>query len=169
MKEIKDAHKNGITNIKYFSDENNKKEYLLTVSRCDRNIKLWDLKNYNKIFDIIAYGNGCINSVWYLKDRSYNYILTSNNHYECIKVFNLKGNMIKKIEDSYDKVYFIDVFYDKKNNNNYIVTGNEGYLKSYDYNNNKLYYRYNDKHNKKNIFFYAAIMNEIENEIKLIV
>ena len=63
---------------------------------------------------------------------------------ESMKVFDLKGNKIKEINDSKDTVYYIDVYYDNNLFKNYIITGNEKDVKSYDYNVNKLYHQYSN-------------------------
>ena len=53
--------------------------------------------------------------------------------YIFILIFDFDGNKIKEINDSKDKTLLIDTFYDKKNEKIYIITINEGYIKSYDY------------------------------------
>jgi len=42
------------------------------------------------------------------------------------------------------KTYFIDTFYDTLSNKRFILTGNDNYIKSYDYKNNNLYKKYFD-------------------------
>ena len=43
---------------------------------------------------------------------------------------------MKEINYTNDSSYYIDTYYDKELLKNYIITGNEGYIISYDYNNN---------------------------------
>ena len=57
----------------------------------------------------------------------------------------LSGNEIIKINDSYGSTNFIDSFFDIKTSKNYIITGNIGCIKSFDYNENKLYHIYSDE------------------------
>ena len=56
-----------------------------------------------------------------------------------IKIFDLKGIKLDEICELKEGV-FIDIFNDNKNKKNYIIIGNEGCSKSYDFNNKKLYY-----------------------------
>ena len=44
-------------------------------------------------------------------------------YYEPIKVYNLKGDLIKKIKDS-DDTAFLDTYYDKNSGINFIINGN---------------------------------------------
>ena len=80
-------------------------------------------------------------------------IITCNiSNQEPIKVFDFKGNKKKEINDSKDISYFIDVYYDNNLFKNYIITSNENDVKSYDYNENKLYHQYsNNKESYLNI------------------
>ena len=87
---------------------------------------------------------------------------------ENIKIFNLDGDEIKEINDSNDHCFFIDTYYDNNCSKNFIITGNLGYLKSYDFDNNKLYHKYYDNENIKKMAHFSAVINKNENLIKLI-
>ena len=96
------------------------------------------------------YEDGYLYSACFINYNNNNYIIVSNTNYcfpEPIKVYDFKGNKIKEINDSCDDTFYIDNFYDKKTSKNYIITGNEGFIKSYDYNENKLFYKYSDNDN----------------------
>ena len=69
------------------------------------------------------------------------------------------------MENSNDRTYIIDSFFDKKLCKNYIISGCCGYVKSYDFNTNKIYHKYND--NDK-IFHNSIIINNLEEIVKLI-
>ena len=84
---------------------------------------------------------------------------------ENLKVYDLNGNKIKEINSSNDKTLFIDSFYNKKNSTNYILTGNKGFIKSYNFNENQLYHEYPD--NKK-MSHLCIVINDKEDIIKLI-
>ena len=60
---------------------------------------------------------------------------------------------------------FIDTYYDKKLSKMYIITCNYWYVKSYDYNNNKLFHRYLSKCSGKHI---NIVIKYNEKNIKLI-
>jgi len=88
------------------------------------------------------------------------------NNLDYIKVYDFDRNKIKEINNSKDAVYFIDSYYDNKLFKNYIITGNNGYVKSYDYDNNELYHKYGD--DKKNIFHNSLVITINEKNINSI-
>ena len=77
------------------------------------------------------------------------FIVSCNDYYpdqpDYIKIFNLKGKEIKVINNSNERSFFIDTYYDNKYDKNYILVGNKNYVKSYDYYHNKLYNKYCDE------------------------
>ena len=86
-----------------------------------------------------------INSACFLNYKNEIYILSSNSQIyiaEQIKVYNLKGNIIQKINDSNDNIYFIDIYYDNELSNIYILISSKKYCKSFNYKQNKLYHKY---------------------------
>ena len=96
------------------------------------------------------------------------YILTSNIFgSEPIKVFNLEGIKIKEINNSKDYVNYIDIYYDNKSSKPYVLTGNTGFVKSYDYNKNIVYHTYKDNDNAFQNHYSLRIKNE-NNLTKLI-
>ena len=100
-----------------------------------------------------------LRSVCFLKENNQIFIITSNFYYcssEPIKIFDFNGDLIKEINYSNEKTYFIDSFYDKELFRNYILTGNVGYVKSYDYNENKIYHKYDDNNTR---YHYKIIIN----------
>ena len=112
--------------------------------------------------------NGDIDSACFLYDNYQNYIISSNDsHKKCesIKIFDFNGNKIKEINDSRERVFFIDTYYEKKIYKNYIITGNYGYIKSYDYNENRIYHKYSENDKSSHL---SIIVNNKEEIIKLI-
>ena len=79
-----------------------------------------------------------------------------------IIIFDFKGNTIKEINNSKDKIYFIDTYYDNRLSKNFIITGCEHYVKSYDYDKNEIYHKY-PKENKS--AYHGVIINNYKNEI----
>lgn len=55
----------------------------------------------------------------------------------------------------------MDAFYDNLSHKDYVITGNEGFVKSYDYVNNKTYHKYEDlkENNENNSFHTSLILN----------
>ena len=69
---------------------------------------------------------------------------------------------------SNESTFFIDVYYDSISKKNFILTGNENYVKSYDYNSNsanKLYHKYYENNNGSHK---SVIINDKQKIIKLI-
>ena len=122
---------------------------------------LLSLKNINQ--------NGFLYSGTILNNNNQNYIITSNcDFYKCepIKIFDFKGNKIKEINNSDYSTYIIDIYYDNNYNKNYIVTGNDGYVISYDFNENKIYHKYSENEDKYSHF--NLLTSNINKIIKLI-
>ena len=150
ISEIKNAHNEYITNFRHYLDKNKKMDLIISISSEDNNIKLWNIINWTIICDIKLINNkGYLHSACFLniKDKDSTYIITSNDNYgnsEFIKVFNFNGKKIKEIGSSNERTFFIDTYYDNKFNIYYIITGNYSYVKSYNYNENKIYHKYFD-------------------------
>lgn len=165
--QINNAHNKYITNFRHYLDKIYKKDLLISISRDDNNIKLRDANNLNCLYDFRnIYKDGNIYSACFLNDNKENYILVSNyGIYESIKIFNLKGEKIKDLTNSYEMTYFIDTYYDNKASKYFIFTGNYGYVKSYDYKENEIIHKYIDKNN--NAAHCSIIFNENNEEMQL--
>ena len=160
INEIKRAHDNYISNFRHYLDNINKRDLVMSISAIDNNIKIWNINNLECLVNIRNINqDGFLYSSCILNDNNKAYIVTSNQNIfnlESIKIFDFNGNKIKEINDSNDSVFCIDSFYDIKYSKSYIVTGNNGYIKSYDFNENKLYHKYMEGNNNdhKNIIIY---------------
>jgi len=170
INEIKNAHNNYITNFRSFFDKNNKRDLIISISDKDNNIKLWNANNWTCLLNITNVNKeGYLNSACFLNDEFYNlYIVTSNFYYvssESIKVYDLNGKKIKEINESNEKVIFIESYYDDNYSKSYIIISNHEYVKSYDYNNNALYHKYNDYIKR---LHFSLIIKKYEEVIKLI-
>ena len=173
VNEIKKAHNDYITNFRHYFDKINNRDLMISISCDDNNIKLWNINNWECLNNFKEVNeNGWIYSSCFLNDKNEIYIITSycndnlsNLPNEPIKVFDLYGNLARTINDSNDNIYFIDTFYDKKLSKNYIITGNKNFIKSFDYEENKLYYKYGDETENENN---SIIVNNNNDIIKLI-
>ena len=171
VNEIKKAHKDKITNFRHYLDENNERDLLLSISSKNNNLKVWYFQNFECIYNFEKINkNGYLNSACFLNDNNEIYILTSHyrfssNKTEFIKIFDLKGNKIKEFDESNEQTVFVDIFYDKKLNKKYILTGNYKYIKSFYFEENSLYQIYND--NDYN-YHDSVIINNNEKIIKMI-
>ena len=133
-------------------DKNNKRDLIMVLIH-DNCIKIWNAKNFECLLSIQNINKkGYLYSGCFLKDSNQIYIVTSNISYldcEPIKIYDLNGNLKKEINNSNDKTYFIDIFYDNKSLKKYIIVGSDGFVKSYDYSKNELYKKYLDYYNKE--------------------
>ena len=149
INEIKNAHLYYINNFRHYLDKDNLRDLLISISSFDNNIKLWNINKLECLLDIKnIYKNGEIFSSCFLNNNNKLFIVSSNDYYPDvpgpIKVFNLEGILIKIIKNSKERTFFIDTFYDNKAYKNYIFTGNKNFIKSYDYDRNRLFHIYND-------------------------
>ena len=172
INEIKNAHKEYISCFRYYFDNTNKRDLVISLSSNLHysNIKLWNINNLELILNIEKLTNyGFLKSACFLNDsKGGSYIVTCfTMHYkknpEPIKVYDFKGNKTKEINDSEDSAYYIDNYYDDNLNKNFILTGNIGYIKSYDYNENKIYHKYYE--NSENNFGHLSIIINKKKEI----
>ena len=153
ISEIKNAHNDYITNFRHYLDEIKKVDLVMSISSMDNNVKIWDIYNWNLLCDIKNINNkGSLHSACFLNyklgNNYINYIITCNDNYyntELIKVFDFNGTKIKEINNSNNRTFFIDTYYDNKMRKNYILAGTNSFIKSYDFNENKIYHKYVDK------------------------
>ena len=149
IKEIKNAHNNNINNFRHCSDQKNKIDLIISISSQDNNVKLWNFLNMELLYNFEEMNDsGSLKSACFINDNNQIYLVISNSNnfdkVKPIKIFDLRGNQVKEINNSKDDTYFIDSFYDEKISKNFIITGNYYDVKSYDYNENNLYFKYFD-------------------------
>ena len=161
ISKIYSNHTEYITNFVHFLDKINKRDLVMSISSKNNNIKIWNIKSWECILNLSqVYKKGWLFSACFLSEKNNNYIITSNYNEkssDSIKVFDFKGNKIKEIEGSKDETLFIISNHDKKFSKIYILTGNCNYVKSYDYDTNKLYRKYTDKENGNH---YSIVVKE---------
>ena len=173
VNEIKKAHTEDITNFRYYLDKNNKWDLILSISGTNNNIKIWNINTFECILNIQNVNNtGILKSSCFLYNNNTIFIITSNynddenNVKEAIKAFDLNGNKIKEINDSNDDIIYITSYYDNNLSTNYIISGNNGYIISYNFNDNSIYMKYVDG---KNYYDHSSIIIiESEEIIKMI-
>ena len=168
--EIKFINNENITAFYHYLDEKNKMDLVMTISSMNNNLRIWNVKNWQCLLYINkVYNENVLYSSCLLFENTNRYIIVSNCNYfgdsELIKVFDFNGNIIKEINESNDATLLIDIYFDKNNEKNYIVTGNKNYLKSFDYNKNKVYHKYYEYYNGAHFNF---VINEKDGIINLI-
>ena len=133
INEIKNAHKDYISSFRYYLDNTNNRDLVISLSLSLHysNIKLWDINNLELILNIEKLTNyGFLKSACFQNDnKGGSYIVVCfTMHYkknpEPIKVYDFKGNKTKEINDSEDSAYYIDNYYDDNLNKNCILIGN---------------------------------------------
>ena len=135
----------------HYLDKKNKRDLLLTTD-LKNDLKIWDMRNIECIFHIKNTNfDHYLFSAFFLKDNNNNYIVccyNNDNNKGMINILNFEGKKIKQINDCKEIIYYCDYYYDKKKLKNYIISTHFKYMKSYDYDNNKLYFEYKEKDNK---------------------
>ena len=100
VKEIQNAHiEDQITNFRHIVDENKKRDILMSISADSRNVRLWDIKNWELLTNITdIYKTGYLYSASFLIEDNKYYIVTCNSSQkpESIKVFDFYGVKQKK-------------------------------------------------------------------------
>lgn len=170
LNEIKNAHNDLITSFRHFLDKNNNEDLIISLSSEDNCLKLWNINNLECLLNLQNVNKeGFLFSACMLNSLGSNYIITSNCMWnsspEAIKVFDLNGKKIKEIEDSIDAILFLDIYYDKKLHKNFIVSGSLNGVKSYVFDEGKLYHKYFDNYIS---YHCSIIVNDIEEIVKLI-
>jgi len=135
-----------VSSYNHYLDENNKRDLLMTVSIQNKEIKVWDLKNIECIFKLNLEGSICSGS--FINDKNNIYLVAIISDFEHnfgeISIYDFHKNKIKKINDFNEPCNMAHIFYDKKQSKNYIISTHFKYIKSYDYEENQLYFKYED-------------------------
>ena len=143
-KNIKNAHESEITNFRYTYDKNYNRDLLLSVSNQLKNIKVWDVNNLKCIVNIInAYSIGDVFSSCFLIDENdkKNYII-SINYEQNLKIYDFEGTHVKEFDNSNDKSFLVDSFYNSKLRKYYIIVANEKFIISYNFHDGSIYNLY---------------------------
>ena len=163
---INNAHKDYIDNFRHSYDIKHKRDIILSLSSGNNNIKIWDVNNWNCLYNINnIYKVGILLSACFLINENMNYIITCNCFIFNIIVIDFEGKKIKEFNNSYNYTLFIDTYFDIKQNKYYVITGNRNNVKSYDYNTNKLYYSYDDGSSTNHR---SVLINNVDEVVRII-
>ena len=175
IKELKNYHNQFISGFRHYLDKIKNIDLIMSISCLDNNIKILNFNKWEEILKIKNINNsGMLYSACFLSNSNGNkiYILTSNRSKneinEPIKVYNLKGEKLKEINNSSETTLLIDTYYDSIISKTYIISGNIGYAKSYDYAKNIVYHIYIDKECPPNFGHFGVAINEHKGKIELI-
>ena len=165
VNEIKKLYSHDIEELKHIYDIKNNQDLILTL--CEKHvIKLWNIYNWECLFKLTNKYK-IITSI--INDNNNKYIIVLNYNYKNpIKLYDLKGTLIKQI-DNYKSIEYIDTFYDNKLSKNYLLFKSDKYIYSYDYNKNQKYqdyfYEYNILEKRSG---YTFVINDYGEVTKLI-
>lgn len=174
-KEIQDPHKGEyITNYRHCVYNNT--DIIMSLSLNNNMLKLWDFPSWNCILQLEKiYMKGYLYSACFLNhdiNTKENYIITSSiGNNEPIKIFDFNGSLIKKFDqNSSEDVYFIDSYFNKSFNKFYVITGNNNYIKTYNFYETKLYKKYMYSFDDTSGSHSSCVINDKNNDniIKLI-
>ena len=169
--EIKNAHKEFITNFRHYIDQKNKRDLVLTISCSDRNIKIWDSLHWDCILDLKhLYHEGFIYSSAFLEYCDNIYIVTTNyNYYNSpgfVEIYDLNKNLLKKLNNSNENTSYIDTYNERINSKyHYIITGNSNRVVAYIYETNTIFKQYKDNYNNNHL---SIILHQCDDCLKLI-
>ena len=152
-KKIKDkipnAHKEFISNFYYCNNSIIHKELIMSISYIDTNLKIWNFNDWNCLIDIKnVYSHGYLYSAFFLNKQNNFYFVTTNwedsKFADSIRVYDYEKNIFKTINSSEYNVFLIKVLYNY--DETYFITCNEDNIKSYNYNKNEFFHKYNDNY-----------------------
>ena len=167
IKTILYAHNQIIFSCRHFPDFKNNIDYIITSSY-DRTIKIWNLKEFQPILNINSFSVGnYIYSVLILceQNEGNNYVITSGQN-DDMRIYDFKGSYlgIFGVNDNRN-TYFIDTYYDSKEEVYYIINGNGSDVKSYVFKTKDLYQKYEGS---PKTWHMSAIVNEVKDKQILI-
>ena len=167
--EIKKAHSDDIIGINHYFDKKNKNDLIMSISALNF-LNIWNFNNWELMLYLPNINKmGLLSSACFLNYNEECFIITSNSNYgvgtENIKIYNLKGEKIKEINNSNEDTLFIKTYYEEESSKTYIIVCCKNYIKSYDYDNNKLYYKYYENNNGHH---FSVLINKNKGLVKLI-
>ena len=160
-----------ISYFNHYADHNNNRDLIMPIIDREKYINIYNLKDWSLIYKLNIDCN--LHKACFYKDINNNelYIIIANyindlNDLSLIQKYDLKGNKIKEIKESTEYISFLDCFYDKITNNNFILAAFPRYIKAYDFNNNSVYKVYEDKRKcEGNLLYRNIIINDYDKDI----
>ena len=135
---IKNAHEGEINAFKHCFDTKTKKDLIISNSKYNHEIKLW---NFQKLQLLWIYKGEKVKCEFLLYNNLDNqfFLLTSSLLYEKINIYDLKGKLIKQLDSSEGETKYIDNYYDNDLSKNFVIVVYNNFAVSFDFNINKLY------------------------------
>ena len=172
MLKIKNAHEDDISQFRYYYDNKNHRDLVISLS--SKEINLWNINNFECILKFKnIYDKGDFSTACILNFKDQLYIISSRYFgYYPIKVFDLNGKEIKELNDSNYHTEFIDTYYSKKSHKNYIISSilhdknKFGIIKLYDFVRNSEYHKYYVESYSN--FYFSVIIYETDKYSKVV-
>ena len=111
--EIKNGHNDNISYIRYYLDQLNKRDLLLTISHLENNIKVWDINNLECILYIDSGNKDIFSANFLYSDNQINIIsLYQENvlYSDEFNIYNLNGDQIDEIKYPSMKIFYFIYF-----------------------------------------------------------
>jgi WD40 repeat protein len=144
IKQIVKAHNQTIFSCRHYLDRKGKRDLVITSSY-DRSVKVWNIQDdWNNIVNISpAHTAYYIYSVSILCDEinCKNYVITTAPN-EFTKVWDFNSNFLREFGVNNESTYFINTYYDYKQEKYYILNANSVDVKSYEFETGNLYKYY---------------------------
>jgi WD40 repeat protein len=141
---IKNSQKD-ICNLQHCLDKKNKRDLILSQS-CNNNIKIWDINNYKCILNLkeMELNYVQVSQVCLMNYKNNIYIIMSSTSFSdpICKIFDLSGNIIKKINFELMMINNIIKYDDEELSKFYIIISSPKMIKSYNYDEDKIYHCY---------------------------
>jgi WD40 repeat protein len=186
INEIKTAHRYNITDFQHFSDKKNERDLILSIHCWIYDIKLWDINKLECIYNFKGnyftdefysefYSDAFLYTACFLNNFDNNYIIIGRSFLLMsemefpIEVYDFNGNLIKKIKDSIEGSDKIICYYDEILSKQFIISSYDNYVKSFYFDENKIYHKYFEKSIKVNDDDSEISDKKIDNENNIII
>ena len=154
---IKNSQKD-ICNLLYCLDQKNKRDLILSQSSYN-NIKIWNINDYKCILNLkeMELNYVMVSQVSFMNYKNNIYLILSSTSYSesKYKIFDLSGNILKEINNFESTINFIITYNDEESSKVYIIISTPKKIKSYNYDEDKIYHFYL---NQGNNFIYNLIV-----------
>ena len=146
LSEIKTNFYYNITDLQYTFDIKNKRD-LIMITSYNNEIQIWDINKLECLTKIeINNKDGChILSCFVNYNNDIKIIISKRygSKYPFM-IYDIEGNKIKEVNNSYDYISNMYSYYNNKLNKNYIIVTNN-YIESFDLNESKEYHEYENE------------------------
>ena len=146
IRSIPDVHRSPILNIRHGCIKVLSKDFILTCSNANYNLKMWDIETWTCFYNIEQiYSSGNMFSMCMLFDvyKNQSFVFTSNDS-DNIKIYNENGKFLQNLSKAPNyETFFIDIYNDEEEKVDYLVSGDMKCVRVYElaqYNLSRTYY-----------------------------